>query len=422
MTALASRRRRSTLLAAGAAVVAIALAGGLAVAGGLTLYHSTGGGSVGSAVPELVFPKTPTALLAGVDASGALASLVVIVVRPDGTGGSVVPVPVSADATSGEGDERLPIAESVALEGTAVLEREVGIALSLSFDAVEIADAARLAELLAPVAPVQVDLPADVTDAAGDVVADAGPAALDATQLAAVLSARDPDVAAAEQYAAAAAVWAGIAETVGDGLVGTQPAPTAADSVDREIVQVSGGPLRSRALATLPIEPARNPRGVDVTLLNRSELALVFGQIAPGRVSAPNSSLSFQVVASFSPAQLADTGWTNAEIAYRAINQLLFLRGNVLSVDTTPGDAPTETRLELNDATLNTSGVREVFGRLVVEEPATRLVGIDAVLILGTEYLTFLEGVDVLPGATLATTPAEGRPVDDVEPVESTGG
>lgn len=422
MTALASRRRRSTLLAAGAAVAAIALAGGLAVAGGLTLYHSTDGGSVAPTVPELVFPDTPTALLAGVDPGGALASLAVIVVQPDGIGGTIVPVPVSADATSGEGDERLPIAESMDLDGTAVLGREAGIALSLSFDAVEIADAARLAELLESVGRVEVDLPIDVTDDDGDVVAEAGEEAMDAGELAAVLSARDPDVPAAEQYAATAAVWAGIVEAVGDGLGATPSAPSAPDSVAREMVQVTAGPLRSRALATSPVDAGRNPRRADVVLLDRAELSLVFGQIAPGRVSAPNSSLSFRVIASYSPAQLGDRGWSNAEVAYRAINQLLFLRGNVLSVDATPTEAPAETRLELNDATLDANDVREVFGRLVLEPPTTRLVGVDAVLVLGTEYLTFLDGVDELPGETLVTTPAEGRPVNGVEPVESAGG
>jgi len=422
VTAFASRRRRSTLLAAGAAVVAIVVAGGLTVAGGVALYNSTDGASVGPLVPELVFPNTRTALLAAVDDGGTLASLAVLVVRPDGVGGSMVPVPVSADASSGEGDERLPIAESVALEGPEVLEREVGIALSLSFDTVEVADVSRLAELLAPVGDVEVELPDEVTDADGAVVADKGTATLTPAELAAVLTARDPDVPAGEQYDAAAAVWAGVASTVADGLAAGEPAAAAAGSVQREFDQISSGPVQSRALARRPIEAERNPREVDVVLLDRAELALVFGQITPGRVSAPNNALSFRVVASFSAAQLGDRGWTNAEVAYRAVNQVLFLRGNVISVDTTAAEAPRRTRLELSDATLNTRGVREVFGDVVLDEPAARLVGVDGILVLGTEYLAFLDDLDVLPGETLSTSEVEGRPIDDVEPVTPGGG
>ncbi len=340
-------------------------------------------------------------------------------VQPDGTGGTVVAVPVSADATSGEGDERLPLAESVALDGPAVLEREAGIALSLSFDSVEVADAARLTELLGPIGDVAVELPADVTDLEGDVVAAAGAATFDAAQLAAVLTARDTHVPAAEQYAAAAAVWAGVADAVGEGLDGAPPG--GADAIERDLALAMSGPLVARALATSSISADRNPRGVDVALLDRAELALVFGQIAPGRVSAPSSSLSFRVVASFSAAQLGDRGWTNAEVAYRAISQLQFLRSNVLSVDTTPAQAPTATQLELNDATLNMSGVRAVFGDVVLVEPTTRLVGVDAILILGTEYLRFLDDVEALPGQTAGTvTDADGADVDDVEPVAST--
>ena len=120
----------------------------------------------------------------------------------------MIPVPVSADASGGEGDERLPIAETFQLEGPESLEREAEILLGLELDEVAVVDAEQLAALLAPFGALDVDLPVDVTDAGGDVVAEAGAQTLDAEAAAAVLTARDPAVPAVDQYPAAAAVWA----------------------------------------------------------------------------------------------------------------------------------------------------------------------------------------------------------------------
>lgn len=423
MTVRTGRRRRTTAVAGLIAIAGLVLTGGLTYAGARTLWNSTEGSDAGTSVDELFFPETPTALLAGVDDDGALASLAVIVVQPDGAGGSVIPLPVSADATSGEGDERLPIAETVALQGIESVEREVEIAVSLSLDAVEVATADRLAELLEPLGEVEVDLPEDVVDAAGDVVVEAGSSALTPEELGLVLTARDPDTPAAEQFAAAAAVWAGVAETVGDGI--GDPPPTGPDgsvvlptTAEGALAAAMAGELSTWAVRSRPIEPERNPRGVDVALLDRPELAMIFGQIAPGKVSAPNPSLSARVVAAFSDAQLAEYGWTNAEVAYRAVSQILFLRGNVLSVDTTPDSAPETTRVELGQPGINTSGAEQVFGELDVVEAEARIVGVDAVVYLGESYLRFLVEAGVDPAGTVESVPAED-PEPGVEPVST---
>ncbi len=217
MTALPGRRRRSTLLAAGAAVVAVVLAIALGILGAVTLYHSTEGADAASDQARVEFPATPTELIAAVDGEGRLASMAVVVAKPEDRGGSVIPVPVSADASGGEGDVRLPVAETFQLEGPESLEREAEILLGLELDQVAVLDAQQLAARLAPFGELAVDLPAEVTDASGETVAEAGPQTLDAESAAAVLTARDPAVPAADQYPAAAAVWAAVAEASGDG-------------------------------------------------------------------------------------------------------------------------------------------------------------------------------------------------------------
>ena len=113
MTALAGRRRRSTLVASIAAVIAAALVVTLTVIGALTLYNSTDGADASAGGRELVFPHTPVGAIAALDDSGKLASLAVIVVQPAGAGGSVVPIPVSADSSGGTGPQRLPLDEAV---------------------------------------------------------------------------------------------------------------------------------------------------------------------------------------------------------------------------------------------------------------------------------------------------------------------
>jgi hypothetical protein len=406
------------MMAAGVAVVAIVVIGGLTYAGAMTLWNSTDGANAGSAVPELLFPATPTALLAGVSDDGALASLAAVVVRPDGTGGTVVAVPVSADATAGEGDERLPIAETFALEGRDALQREAEIALGVSFDAVEIADAERLERLFEPIGDVDVELPADVTDGSGDIVAEAGSVTMSPADLAAVLTARDPSLRAAEQFGAATAVWDGIQSAVGDGVDTAAPA-AAPGTFDAVWTAATAGELPAWDLSSMSIDAARNPRGVDVALLDRAELALVFGQIAPGQVSAPNPSLSFRIIAGFDDEQLAGRPWTNADIAYRAVSQILFLRGNVISVDTTPATAPEENVVEVSQSGINTAGAEQVFGSIEVVDAEERIVGIDAVVRLGTAYLDFLDTVEAQQAGTVGSVPTEDAGTNAVEPVST---
>ena len=83
MTALPGRRRRSTLVAAGAAVAAVGRwRSRSGILGAVTLYHSTEGADAASDQARVVFPATPTELIAAVDDEGRLASMAVVVVQP----------------------------------------------------------------------------------------------------------------------------------------------------------------------------------------------------------------------------------------------------------------------------------------------------------------------------------------------------
>jgi len=131
----------------------------------------------------------------------------------------------------------------------------------------------------------------------------------------------------------------------------------------------------------------------------------VFGQIAPGAVSAPGSGLSFRVVSAFSDDQLADTGLSNTDVAYRTIATILSIGGNVVSVATggaTPGGATT---LAVSDATLISGAevVKSSLGQVEVTVDEHPIAGVDVVAVIGTDALPTIATAPG-PGTTIATT------------------
>lgn len=408
MTASARRRRRSTLIATIVAVVVTLAAAGLAVAGGLTLYNSTEGTSAAESTLERVFPVTPTGVLAVVDAENELASMVVLVGSPAGTGGTIVTVPVNLDASGGTGDERLPIDETIRLDGAASLPSEVEAGLGLGMDVVEVIDAARLTEVLAPIGPIEVELPAEVRDADGRLVAPAGAQTLDPAEAVAVLAARDGDIPAADRYQAAVAVWTAIA-----GLAGSiEPVPGPAGSIEALLGSVLAGSASQRSLSFDELQPEQNPRQADVVRVDRIELALIFGQIAPGRMAAPNPALTFRIESPFTDEALGE-GRSRAEVAYEAISVIVFAGGNVLSVSTAEGEVAATTQVLVSDDSLlgEVQGIDGLIGPVDVGVAEERIAGVDAVIRLGSSFLEQVPAPASPPDET-ATTEAGGTTVD----------
>jgi hypothetical protein len=403
----------TTTWAVVASLVGLAVAAGLGAAGYVAIANTTDGQVVGDGTPEVTFPATPTAALAVLDEDGNLASLAVLAVRPgdddaDRRGGTVVPVPISADSSAGFGTERLPLNETVALFGPETLVDELPVLLGVGIDDVVILDERELAAMLGPIGQIEVDLPAPVTDASNGEVAAAGRHVLTATDLATVLSAADPAVAGADRYPVDVAVWGGIADAVGDGL--TSPLVAPVDSIaggqppDDVVGRVTSGAMAVQPLRSSPIVSLdRNPRGVDVAALDRTEVLVIFGHIAPSKVAAPNPGYNFRVVSRFADDQLVGDA-TRLDVAYTATEALLGFDANVISVDTSAGEAGEVTVIEVSDENLvDAAGtLGDVFGPVEVRVAETRIEGIDVVATLGTEYLRQLE----ITAAATATSAA----------------
>jgi hypothetical protein len=403
----------STTRALIASLIGVGLALILGVAGAVAIYNTKDGQVQGSDIPEVQFPVTPTGAIAVVGADGNLASLAVVTVRPTeggeepGTGGTVVPVPVSADVSGGIDAERLPLDETVGLFGIESLSDEIPALLGVSIDAVASLTEPELASVLAGLGSIEVTLPEAVTSSDGSLLADAGAQSIDAATVAAILAARDPSMSGAEDYAIDVAVWSGIAVAVGGGLgtpiqVGDGTAP---GSIFDTVSRLTSGPI---AVQTIRFEPIAsvdlNPRGVDALTLDRVDVAVLFGHVAPARVAAPYAGYTYRVVSAFGDSQLPQ-GVARLDVAYTAVKAVLATESNVRSVDTTADEAPTATLIEVADESLLAAAERlaDVFGPVEARVAGTRIAGIDIVVTLGTDYLEMLD-----PNTTVGTTVADG--------------
>lgn len=430
MTVSQHRRRMSTTRAVVASVTGVALALALGVTGAVAIYNTKDGQVQGSDAPEVPFPTTPTGAVAVLDDNGALASLVVLTVRPAtdgddaGVGGTVVPIPVSADVSGGTGSERLPIDETVALFGGSSLDDELPALLGLSFDQIAVIAEAELAAMLDPLGPTELTLPTAVAAADGTVVTDAGAQTLTGPQMATLLAARDPDLTGAEEYEADVAVWRAVAGSVGAGLatpltldVERPTAPVSgAESIGELVGRLTSGPMSVQALRSDPIVSIDlNPRGVDAVALDRVEVAVIFGHVAPSRVAAPYAGYTYRVVSAFSDDQLP-IGVDRLDVAYTATKALVGLDANVRSVSTDAGDAQSSTIVEVTNDSLLPAGelLGDIFGPVEVRVADTRITGIDMVVSLGTDYLTTLD-----TGAAGSTALDEAVDVTDTADVDA---
>ncbi len=150
MTAIAERRRRATLFGFIGIVVLMVGAAAVFVVGVLTLSNSEDGEAVGVETrPVTTLPATPNALLAVEDDDGALVSLTVMTLLPDGTGGSIVGVPVNADATAGFGGQRRPLDELYTADDLQGFTEVVQEMLSITIERSDVVTADELGTLVA---------------------------------------------------------------------------------------------------------------------------------------------------------------------------------------------------------------------------------------------------------------------------------
>lgn len=432
MTANPARRRASTMrgaIVAGVLAVVAIVASVVAVA---TLRTSEAGEAVEvDDRTRVEFPSTPVAAIAVVDADDRLTSVALATLDPAGTGGSVVTVPANFDTSLGLAQLRAPlsarpvVAEDPANVDAFVTDLESALRLTIPFSVVMSND--DIEAYVDRFAPIRVDLPEDVVDSAGDgspEIASAGAQDVDAAEFAQLLTAIDVAGSAYDHHPTDVALWSGLAAAITEAPL---PLDLPLDDFDRPIDPVDGpellerlaaGPVAVRDLAIDAVGAAElpNPDGADFVQLDQFDAVLVFAQIAPGLMSTPNESLTFQIIAPFSDDQVADAlgpDVTTELIIRQLISELIFAEGNVVSVQTTPSaeGAGTTTTLDVSDAQF-IEAVEQVapilFGEVEVVEAASLLDGVDVIAVLGTDFL--VRRAEILAGegpTTIADDDAE---------------
>lgn len=393
------------------------------VVGVITLSNSKEGEAVGIDLrPRVAFPETPNALVAATDEAGRLASLVVVTLLPDGQGGSIVAVPVNADATAGFGLQRRPIVDGFDASDIDGLVSEVEGMLSITVQMGAIVDVDALAAGLPQPGSMVVQLPNDVIDTVGGggVIALAGPQSFTAAELADVLVAIDDDAPAQAAHDNDVAVWSALASAApvdtSDEVVQVDAAgrPIAPETVDDLLARLWQGEVSVRDLLVVPEADVENPTNVDVALIDRRDSTLVFAQVSPALVSTPNTGLKARIVATFTDDELAEARalyGSTADLAAELIGRLIFLTGNVVSVDTEPAGVPAITIIEVADESQlqeTIDAADALLGAAEVRLAETVLEGVDVQVILGMSYLEHeLERAESL-GAVATSADATG--------------
>jgi hypothetical protein len=414
MTSLSGRRRRNTILALAAGVVAAVLAPTLLYVGAKAISNSKAGINVaGDRAPVQTFPATPTGMLATVDAAGELTSVTVFVLAPDADasaavydqrGGSMISVPINVD--SGSGDQLLSLHDAYALGGEEELRTDLESAINLTLDYSKVMTGDEFTAFLTGLPALQVDLPRDVLGSDETVLYPKGPTVLTAAQAAQIITSNSPTESEQLRQPNIDALWSGITAAIGTGREGTALSATAPTTFDEVAARLTAGPVASRGLVARPLAAERNPEGLDVEELDRTDTILVFASIAPAQMTRPAGGLSYRLE--------APPGFDQQ--VRKTIGILLSFGHNVVSVDL-GAEPQADTTYFIYDPAIAAAEPTEnaVFGTIKIETPDVALGGVDVTIALGT---TYLNGVDLsAPDATSSTSTSV---LDSVEPIATT--
>lgn len=402
MTALASRRRRHTLIALAAGLVTAVVAPTLVYVGAKAITNSKAGKNVLADVPpEQAFPDTPTAMLATVSDSNELTSLTVFVLAPDAAaasapgydqrGGSIVSIPINADTESS--DQVLSLRDAYAQGGESGLRLGLESAINLSIDFSAVMKRDEVATFFSAFPSVTVDLPRDVLGPSDAVVFPKGSTKLTPAQIAEILTTKSTTERERLRRTNLEALWIGTATAIGTGRQGQTLSASPPKTFAEMATRLMAGPVASRGLLTRAIDSARNPDQLDVEALDRPDAVLVFASIAPASMSRPGSGLSYRIE--------APAGY-DAQVR-KTIAILLAAGGNVVSVDlrATPKAKTTLSIYDSDSASVEPTD-NTVFGTVTVQAPAIRLAGVDQTISLGTDYL---KQVDLSAPDATSTSP-----------------
>lgn len=431
MTALAYRRRRDTWTAIGIIVVLLVVAAVLTLVGARTLADSTLGREVVvyDDGPTLRLPHTATAFVGVVGDEGHLTAAAVLVLAPDGTGGSIVSFASVADSAGNQALDVYPLDDAWLEGGEELLRLDVEALAGVGFDLFEVVSADRLVEVMSPLDELNelfIDLEEPVFDPSTDAAWPSGEQGFSVERVVRLLAARNPGaVTETDLIDVRTQVWDSIATGVDTGLEALQgrfnpgelSASTMPSTLDEFVERLFSDRVSHRAVAHAPVDPERNPREVEVVFHDPSEVVMVFAQIAPARVGAPLSGATFRLESVFASDDLFGVvvdgvPVSGADIALLAVDRIRAASGNVLSVSaTSAGLAPQVTKVFVSDddqIEIAAQSFALLFGTVEVRLAESRIDGIDVQVVLGLSFLDDLDAdVEARLVGSVFETPGE---------------
>lgn len=398
-------RRGATLAVLGVLLVVALLVPALVAVAARTIANSREGRAASETVARpvtAVLPDTPAALLALVD-DGEVHDLVVLARAADGTGGTIIQVPVGSEIAVPGTVRTQRLGDTYGEGGLQSLVEGTEGFLQITLDAAAELDQRGLAELLEPYAPFPVELTDDVvaTGAEGEdtVVLSAGTYELDAPTLVNALVAERANESETSVLANRLALWRGVA--AGLSRAGSVPATTSPSSplelgsIDAAVTALGAGPVAAAGIpATAIIDPVRNPDGIDLLAADMTAARLLAARVLPGAVSPANDNLRIRLVNSLGDPRLT----------YRAVGRLAYVGANVVIVSEPDQEAPARTIIEHSDPAdaEEAAFYAPVVGGAEVRPSEQRIDGIDVTIVLGESFRDFLAAEDARTTTTLA--------------------
>ncbi len=407
MSAIASRRRRRAAIASVTGLLTlIALPAGLVVATN-SMLNDKGGNNVAEE-PTTKLPNTPVGLLAITSGRGELATIAVIALAPGGEGGTIVSLPVGAAAATPAGEPMRRIGDSFANGGLSALTSDVESLLDVTVAESMQVGAVELAQFINQAEPIAVTLSEQVVDSdasgAVSVVLNTGTQEVPSDRVATALASMQSGIAESLRYDQVKELWESYAQgatpvpVVADPAQGTDAAPqdtsvTVSGVVDAPTPADMAGfftALRAGEIAvwqfveTRVTDVQRNPTSADLYELDPGEIIVVMASVAPSARFIQAGMIGI----------LLDSAISDVSVVKEGAIRIAFMGGNIMVLRDMSNMTVTQTVVRYNDEALlpELQDYTSFIGPAVFEKATERIEGIDAQIVLGTDFEKFVKG------------------------------
>ena len=413
MTAIPSRRHNRTVAAFLCGLLGmVMLPSGLALAAN-SLLHSTDGDSVDTK-NIITIPSTPAALLAVVDGNGFVASLQMIALAPGGRGGTIVSIPVGAASVVASSEAPRRLGDAFLLNGLDGLTTDVEGLLNVTFTAKAAVTETEMVAMLGADRAVNVEIDRAVNTLLPTGIQEilpAGKHTLTSAQVAGILASNQAGAPESDRLPIIKSLWVGVAgaglsagtsasddaSTTTSEVAGTAttlaPALTVQDFLQRTLTgEVQVWQFAANAIPQGDL----NPTNSDMYALDKAEVIMVVASVAPSSVSSLYAAINVQI----------DSAFTDATITREAVLRLSMLGVNVVLVREVPGEPAVETVVQYNDDPVRAEveSYSSIFGPLAPKQVTQQVEGVDARIVLGTNFRDFIAGQPSGGGITTTTS------------------